>query len=268
MRGCGGNPVPTHSLSLGLEASSWDFGTAERKPWCPSRVLLFGRVVKRILLIEDEPRISAFLTRALSAEGFGVNAAYDGVDGLGLAHRERYDMVVLDLMLPGIDGVSVLRDLMGSRPELPVLVLSAVTDVESKVKCLTLGAFDYVAKPFQLAELIVRIRKGLRQRRPVVAPDDRFLRVGRAALDVRRREVDLGDGPVSLSTREFLLLEHLMRKHGDVCTREELLAAVWGYTFDPGTNVVDVYVGRLRSKVGNDVIQTVRNVGYSFDPAP
>ena len=224
--------------------------------------------MERVLVIEDEPRISSFLTRALSAEGFGVDGAANGIKGLNLAQRGQYDMVLLDLMLPELDGLSVLRELMSSRPELPVLVLSALTDVESKVECLTLGAFDYVAKPFQLAELIVRMRKGLRPRRPVVEPGDRFLRVGRVKLDLGRREVDLGDGRVGLSTREFLLLEHLMQKHNDVCAREELLAAVWGYAFDPGTNVVDVYVGRLRSKLGADVIETVRNVGYSFNPAP
>ena len=224
--------------------------------------------MERILIIEDEQRISSFLTRALSAEGFAVDSVPNGIKGLSLARGGHYDMVVLDLLLPGLDGVSVLRELMGSRPELPVLVLSALTDVESKVKCLTLGAFDYVPKPFQLAELIVRIRKRLRPRGPVVEPDDRFLRIGRVVLDLRRREVDVGGGRVALSTREFLLLEHLMQKHNEVCPREELLAAVWGYAFDPGTNVVDVYVGRLRSKLGGQVIETVRNVGYCFEPAP
>ena len=216
----------------------------------------------RILLIEDEPKISSFLTRALSAEGHAVDRAHDGVEGLDLAQRGRYDMVVLDLRLPAVNGVSVLQDLMETRPEQAVLVLSAVTDPDAKVRCLKLGAFDYVPKPFNLAELMVRIQKGLRK--PVAGPSDRHLRAGTAVLDLRRRVVDVGDGPVSLSPREFLLLERLMMAEGDVCTREELLSEVWGYSFDPGTNVVEVYVGRLRAKLGSKIIETVRNVGYCF----
>lgn len=216
----------------------------------------------RILLIEDEPRIASFLTRALSSEGFGVDRALDGPQGLELALTGRYDMVVLDLMLPGLNGVSVLRGIMETRPEQPVLVLSAISDVASKVRCLELGACDYMPKPFDLAELVVRIRKGLVKRSAV--PADRFLRAGRATLDSRRRVIDVGDGPINLSAREFLLVHHLMLSAGEVCTREELLADVWGYSFDPGTNVVDVYVARLRAKLGSDRIETVRNVGYSF----
>lgn len=219
----------------------------------------------RILVIEDEPKIASFMTRALSAEGFGVDQTTDGLQGLGLARSGRYDMVVLDLMLPTLDGVSILKDVMRARPEQPVLVLSAVSDVQSKVECLKLGACDYVSKPFQIAELVTRIHKGLRK--PAAAPSERFLRVGRISLDLRRRVVDVGDGPIGLSTREFLLLDHLLRKGEEVATRAELLAEVWGYTFDPGTNVVDVYVARLRAKLGSDLIETVRNVGYCVNAA-
>ena len=216
----------------------------------------------RLLLIEDEPKISSFVTRALSADGYGVDCAYDGSKGLELARAGNYDLVVLDLMLPGMNGVSLLRDIMTSRPEQPVLVLSAVSDVDCKVKCLELGASDYVQKPFELAELLARVRKGVR-RIPTPAPG-RFVRAGRANLDLRRRTVDVGSGPIHLSAREFLMLQHLMTRKGEVCMREELLADVWGYNFDPGTNVVDVYVSRLRAKIGADFIDTVRNVGYSF----
>jgi DNA-binding response OmpR family regulator len=216
----------------------------------------------RVLLIEDEPRTSSFLSRALSADGFGVDRTPDGAQGLELARRGDYDLVVLDLMLPTLDGVSVLRGIMKSRPEQPVLVVSAISDVESKVKCLELGACDYIPKPFELAEFLVRLRKGLHRRGPTVA--DWIVRVGRATLDSRRRVVDVGEGPISLSAREYLVVQHLMRRAGEVCTREELLGDVWGYSFDPGTNVVDVYIARLRAKLGSEVIETVRSVGYSF----
>jgi DNA-binding response OmpR family regulator len=216
----------------------------------------------RVLVVEDEPRISGFVSRALSAEGFQVDAAPDGVRGLELARSGRYELVVLDLLLPGRDGVSVLRDLMEVRPEQRVLVLSALSDVERKVECLELGASDYIPKPFALAELIARIRARLRQ--PASGPEDRRLRLAGVTLDLMRRVADAGARPVALSEREFLLLRHLMLKGGEVCTRQRLLEEVWGYSFDPGSNIVDVCVGRLRSKLGPDTIETVRGVGYRF----
>jgi DNA-binding response OmpR family regulator len=216
----------------------------------------------RVLVVDDEPRIVNFVSRALSAEGFRVDAAADGIRGLELAHTGRYELVVLDLLLPGRDGVSVLRDLMDDRPEQRVLVLSALSDVRSKVECLELGASDYLPKPFSLAELLARIRARLRQ--PASGPDDRFLRRGGVTLDLVRRVADAGAGSVVLSEREFLMLRNLMLRSGDVCTRQRLLEDVWGYGFDPGSNVVDVCVGRVRAKVGPDVIETVRGVGYRF----
>ena len=214
----------------------------------------------RVLLVDDEPRIVSFVSRALSAEGFQVDSALDGIRGLELARTGRYELVVLDLLLPGQDGVSVLQDLMESRPDQPVLVLSALSDVNSKVRCLQLGASDYLPKPFSLAELLARVRARLRQ--PASGPDDRFLNVGGVRLDLVRRVADAGEGAVALSGREFLVLQHLMLKRGEVCSRQQLLADVWGYSFDPGSNVVDVCVGRLRAKLGSDVIETVRSVGY------
>jgi DNA-binding response OmpR family regulator len=219
----------------------------------------------RVLVVDDEPRITSFVSRALSAEGFQVDAAADGRRGLELARTGRYSLVVLDLLLPGMDGVSVLRDLMQSRPEQRVLVLSALSDVNSKVECLELGASDYLPKPFSLAELIARIRARLRQ--PASGPGERYLRLGGVTLDLVRRSAEAGNGDVALPEREFLLLRSLMVRGGDVCGRSRLLEEVWGYGFDPGSNVVDVCVGRLRSRLGADVIETVRGVGYRFGRA-
>jgi two-component system OmpR family response regulator len=214
------------------------------------------------LIVDDEPRIVDFVSRALSADGFRVDAAYDGTRGLELARSGRYELVVLDLLLPNRDGVSVLRELMDARPEQRVLVLSALSDVGSKVECLDLGASDYLPKPFALAELVARIRARLRE--PASGPDERFLRRGGITLDLVRRVADAGAGSVVLSEREFHVLRNLMLRAGDVCTRQRLLEEVWGYGFDPGSNVVDVCVGRVRAKLGSDVIETVRGVGYRF----
>jgi len=218
--------------------------------------------VARILVVDDEPKIVSFVARSLEAEGFSVEGTSDSRRGLRLAESGDYDLVILDLLMDSPDGVSVLRRTMESQPGQKVLILSALSDTETKVRCLGLGASDYLTKPFDLAELAARVRARLRDASEV--PAERVLRAGRLSLDLQRREADTGRGPVSLSTREFLLLEHLMRRAGDVCTRDQLLAKVWGYSFDPGTNVVDVYVGRLRAKLASEVIETVRNVGYAL----
>jgi two-component system, OmpR family, response regulator len=219
----------------------------------------------RVLVVDDEPRIVSFIARALTAEGLGVDSAHDGLRALELARSRRYELVVLDLLLPGLDGIAVLQRILDSRPEQRVLILSALSDVDSKVRCLELGAADYLPKPFALAELVARVRARLRQ--PEAPATPRLVTVGRVTLDLLRRVADAGEGPIGLSEREFLLLQHLMRKADEVCSREELLADVWGYSFDPGSNVVDVYVGRLRSKLGAELIETVRNVGYRLDAA-
>jgi DNA-binding response OmpR family regulator len=221
--------------------------------------------VAQILVIDDEPKIVSFVSRALTGDGFAVDSAADGARGLALAARGRYDLVVLDLLLPGLDGVGVLHKLMSRRPRQQVIVLSAVSEVAAKVRCLDLGAADYLTKPFALAELLARVRSRLRGHSP--ATEREHLHAGRLTLDVRRQSVDDAGRPVSLTNREFLLLEHLVRNAGAACAREELLAAVWGYAFDTGTNVVDVYVRRLRSKLGADAVETVRNVGYAVPAA-
>jgi DNA-binding response OmpR family regulator len=215
----------------------------------------------RVLVVEDEPRIVSFVSRALTSEGFAVDSALDGLRAVELAETGRYELMVLDLLLPGMDGLSVLRRIARSSPALPVLVLSALSDVESRVTALELGAVDFLPKPFALAELLARVRLRIRER---VGPRPaRVLTIGPLTLDLMRRVVTVDGGPpVGLSEREFLLLQCFMRRYDEVCTREELLSDVWGYSFDPGSNVVDVYVGRLRSKLGSERIETVRHVGY------
>jgi two-component system, OmpR family, response regulator len=216
----------------------------------------------RALVIEDEGKIARLLARGLKAAGFSVATASSGVRGLALAETGTYDVVILDLMLPDLDGLSILDRLREVGSEARVLVLSALGDVHSKVRCLELGACDYVTKPFDLPELLARVRVRVHTTRAVEAA--KRLEQAGFVLDLQRRSVAIGDRTVALSTREFVLLEYLMR-HGDgVCTRDELLEHVWGYTFDPTTNVLDVYVARLRQKVGAESIQTVRNVGYAF----
>ncbi len=168
---------------------------------------------------------------------------------------------MLDLTLPDVDGVAVLTSARESHPELPVLILSALSDVRSKVMCLELGARDYMTKPFELAELIARVRMHTRDQG---RSEQRRLHAGRLTLDLQRRVVETPDGDVALTTREFVLLEFLVRREGEACTREEIRENVWGSSFDPGTNVVDVCVARLRNKLGGTSIETVRNVGYAY----
>ena len=218
--------------------------------------------IGRILLIEDEQRIVSFLERALRAEGMAVDAALGGAEGLRLALANSYDLVVLDIVMPEIDGTTVLRRLLAERPAQPVLILSALNDTASKVRCLELGAEDYISKPFSLEELLARVRARLRA---AARSEPTSLRAGGISLDLIRREVDAGPGPLALSDREFLLLGELMRNAGTTISKERLLSSVWHYHFDPGSNVVDVCVGRLRAKLGPKSITTVRGVGYRID---
>ena len=215
--------------------------------------------MSRILVVDDEPRIVAFLRRALTDQGFEVDGALDGNDALVRIERADYDLVLLDLMMPGLDGAGVLRALKEKPGQPEVMMLSARGDIPAKVVCLDLGAADYVTKPFALAELAARIRARLRS----TASGAVVRRVG-IELDVSRHVVDIGDGPIKLPDREFALLERLIKSNGEACTREQLLNDVWGLAFDPGTNVVDVAIRRLRARLGSDWIETVRNVGYRF----
>ena len=215
----------------------------------------------RILIVEDEPRIRAFLARAFEAEGFGVDVVGDGEQGLLRALTGNYDLVILDLLLPGRSGLDALRELHRERSDLPVLILSARSDLPIKLRSFELGAVDYVAKPFSLDELLARARVQLRRAR--VADDHPEIRVGRLALDLARRQARVGESVADLSDREFRLLHFLMQHVGEVISRERLLSEVWGYDFDPRSNVVDVCVRRLRRRLGPDApIETVRNAGY------
>jgi Response regulators consisting of a CheY-like receiver domain and a winged-helix DNA-binding domain len=214
----------------------------------------------RILVIEDEPRILGFLKVGLEAEGFAVDGAEDGVSGLTLALREPYELVVLDLQLPRLDGLSLLDELHRNRPELPVLILSARNDLPTKLRSFDLGANDYLSKPFSFDELVARVRVHLRHG---ASEDGSSVRVGGLELDVARRQARVEDRVTDLSDREFRLLYHLVSHAGEVVSRERLLSEVWGYSFDPGSNVVDVCIRRLRKKLGPaSPIETVRHAGY------
>jgi DNA-binding response OmpR family regulator len=220
----------------------------------------------RILVIEDEVRILSFLTRGLEAEGYAVAAAHDGREGLRLALGSSWDLVVLDLLLPALDGLSVLRRIHAERPELPVVILSARADLNTKLRGFDLGASDYVPKPFALDELLARVRAQLR--RGALPDDGNLVRAGPLVLDLARRQALLDGAVVNLSDREFRVLHHLAVHAGEVVSRERLLAEVWGYAFDPGSNVVEVCVRRLRQKLEPaNPIETVRNAGYRLAAA-
>jgi two-component system copper resistance phosphate regulon response regulator CusR len=228
----------------------------------------YGRLTQgmRILVIDDEPRIVSFLARGLEAEGFTVETAQNGVDALRCARRTAYDLVLLDLLLPGVDGLSVLQELNRQRPDVPVLIVSARSDLTTKLRGFGLGASDYLSKPFSFDELIARIRVQLR--RASSGGDGHLVRAGGIVLDLARREACLGDTTVQLSDREFRVLHHLLEHEGEVISRERLLSDVWGYHFDPGSNVVDVCIRRLRKKLGKAApIETVRNAGYRLTTA-
>jgi two-component system copper resistance phosphate regulon response regulator CusR len=215
----------------------------------------------RILVVEDEARIRAFLARAFEAEGFSVDVVQDGERGMVLALSGSYEIVILDLLLPGRDGLDVLEALHRERPDLPVLILSARHDLTTRLRGFELGAVDFLAKPFSLDELLARTRVQLR--RGLSADGGSILHAGRLALDVTRRQARVGDVVADLSDREFRVLHFLMLHVGQVISRERLLSEVWGYDFDPRSNVVDVCVRRLRRQLGPDApIETVRNAGY------
>jgi two-component system copper resistance phosphate regulon response regulator CusR len=220
--------------------------------------------IKRVLLIDDEERILNFVRRGLQAEGLAVDTAPNGEEGLRLALSRPYDLVILDLVMPVVDGHAVLRGILEQKPAQPVLILSALNDTASKVSSLEGGAEDYISKPFSLEELLARVHARLRA---AARSSTTRLVAGELTLDMIRREADAGTGPVPLADREFLLLGELMKHAGRTVSKELLLSSVWGYHFDPGSNVVDVYVRRLRAKLGAKAITTVRGVGYRVDAA-
>ena len=214
----------------------------------------------RILIVEDEPRIADFLAGGLQAEGFVADAVHSGAEAVAFAERHELDAVVLDLGLPGMDGVEVLERLVALRPEASILILSARRDIDSRLSGLRAGACDYVTKPFSFDELVEQIR--IHRREAGTRRLEEVMRVGELALDVRSRQAAVGHGTVSLSTLEFRLLRYLMAHAGEVVTRQRLLSSVWGFSHEPGTNVVDVSMRRLRVKIGPERIETVRSAGY------
>ncbi|MDB6024265.1 MAG: ompR [Verrucomicrobiales bacterium] len=223
----------------------------------------------RVLVVEDEKKTASFIRRALQGEGFTVEVVNRGDDGLMLASTEAYDAIVLDIMLPGRDGLSVLRQLRERKKKTPILLLSARGELNERVDGLNAGADDYLAKPFALAELIARVRALTRRGDENKSMS---LRVADLSLDILKREAQRGVTRLDLTTREFRLLEYLMRTHGRICGRMAILENVWEYDFDPGTNIVDVYIRRLREKIDDNhepkLLHTVRGAGYVLKDQP
>jgi DNA-binding response OmpR family regulator len=212
-----------------------------------------------ILLAEDSPRIASFVTKGLRANGYTVTHTADGIDALHLVQTQHFDLLILDIGLPGKDGFEVLHELRGTGSQLPILILTARDSVQDKVTGLDGGADDYMAKPFSFDELLARVRRRIK------APSEAgssMLAAGDVQLDLMTRRVRAGGVEHELTAREFSMLEMFLRHPGQVLSREQLLNGVWGFDYDPGSNVVDVYVRYLRKKLGDDAIQTVRGMGY------
>ena len=220
--------------------------------------------MSRILIAEDESRLASFLEKGLRANGFTTTTVHDGFEATVLARDADFDLMVLDLGLPGKDGLGVLRDLRAAGQRLPVIVLSARDDTDVKVAGLQGGADDYVSKPFRFEELLARARVRLREGG---TPERTVLEAGDVILDLRTRRASVDGASIELSAREFTMLEVFLRHPGQVLSREQLLSHVWGYDHDPGSNVVDVYVGYLRRKLGKGRIVTVRGMGYALEVA-
>ena len=218
--------------------------------------------MSRILIAEDEARIASFLEKGLRANGFTTEVATDGESALGLARSGRYDLLILDIGLPKLDGFEVLNELRAIGSPLPVVILTARDHVRDTVAGLEGGADDYITKPFSFEELLARVRVRLRGER---APEPTVLKAGDLTLDLRTRQALVEGKAVDLSAREFALADVFFRHPGQVLSREQLLSHVWGYDFDPGSNIVDVYVGYLRRKLGKNRIAAVRGMGYRLD---
>jgi DNA-binding response OmpR family regulator len=219
--------------------------------------------VSRILVVEDEARLASFLEKGLRSSGFVTTIAANGTTAGRIARDQDFDLMILDLGLPDKDGLEVLRDLRAGGQQLPVIVLTARDDIHDRVAGLDMGADDYLPKPFHFEELVARIKVQLRDARTGGAQLEQ-LRVGGVVLDLRTRWATVEGEPVELSAREFELLRTFLQHPDQVLSREQLLARVWGYAYDPGSNVVDVYVGYLRRKLGSERFETVRGVGYRF----
>lgn len=218
--------------------------------------------MNRILITEDNPRITSFLETGLQANGFTATVVSTAGDATRLADSSNFDLLILDLGLPDRDGLDVISTLRGQGETIPIIVLTARDGVDDTVFALEAGADDYVTKPFRFEELLARIRVQIRNRQIPGARQETVLRVGEVTLDLLSRKVWVGDRAIELSAREFLLAEVFLRHPTQVLTREQLLDRIWGYDYDPGTNIVNVYIGHLRRKLGEDRIETVRGIGY------
>ena len=218
--------------------------------------------MSRILIVEDESRIASFVEKGLRANGFSTAVASDGNAALALAGTSEFDLLILDLGLPDKDGLEILLDLRRTRPRLPVIILTARDSVRDTVAGLEGGADDYMSKPFRFEELLARVRARLRGES---ARQETVLHVGNAALDLRTRRARIEDDTIELTAREFAMAEMFFRHPGQVLSREQLLSHVWGYDYDPGSNVVDVYIAYLRKKLGKQRITSARGMGYRLE---
>ncbi|MCM1984465.1 response regulator transcription factor [Lyngbya confervoides] len=221
--------------------------------------------MSQILVIEDEPRIASFVEKGLKSEGYAVTLSETAAEGINWATQLNFDLVILDLGLPDQDGLEVLQTLKGQGVKTPIIILTARDDIDDKVTGLELGADDYMTKPFSFKELLARIKVRLRISQSESHQSPSTLRVGSVVLDLKSRKAKLGDEWIELPTREFTLAETFFRHPGQVLSRQQLLDQVWGYDYDPGSNIVDVYVGYLRKRLGNNLIETVRGAGYRLN---
>lgn len=220
--------------------------------------------MNRILLAEDEPKIAAFVKKGLEANGFTVEVASHPKTILDMAFSEQFDLMLLDLGLPFTDGFTLLEELRGQGISLSIIILTARDDIKDKVAGLEGGADDYITKPFRFEELLARIRLRLRNHLNNFTPVPMKLKSGNIVLDLRSHQVYLDHQLIELSNTEFMLLEIFISHKGQVMTRQQLLDHVWGYSYDPGSNIVDVYIGYLRKKLGKNLITTVRGIGYRW----
>ena len=218
-----------------------------------------------ILIAEDEPRIASFLEKGLKAKGFATAIASDAIEVVQMVFNDTFDLLLLDLGLPEKDGLVVLEELRGQGADLPIIILTARDDINDKIAGLEGGADDYVTKPFRFEELVARINLRLRSNQNTSATTstkNTVLQVGHIFLNLRTRKVEYQGKQIELPAKEFTLLETFLEHPGQVMTREQLLDRVWGYDYDPGSNIVDVYIGYLRKKLSSEAIETVRGVGY------
>ena len=219
--------------------------------------------MSEILLVEDADRIASFIVKGFQAHGISVTHTNSGEEALKLVRAAKFDLIILDIGLPGIDGFQVLEQLRGSGDETPVIVLTARDSVDNTVASFEGGADDYIGKPFAFEELLVRAKSRLRKASTNIQPGNELVR-GEVTLNVNNRTVSVGNSSHELTPREFVMLEYLMQNSNQVLSREQLLSRVWSFDHDPGSNVVDVYIRYLRQKLGSQHIETVRGAGYRF----